>query len=189
MGYAQASGIPYGQGLLKNRYVGRAFIQPNPLQRELAVSLKFSALSHAVAGKRIVLVDDSLIRGTTTRHIVLLLKKAGAREVHLRLASPPIRFPCFYGVDTPSQDDLPACRMELPELCAQIGADSLGYLSLGGLKAASGRLDCGACSSCFDGSFPAGLPASAQNRIRRPTPDSQPAFPLQTDRAGEAGHA
>ena len=168
MGYARASGIPYGQGLLKNRYVGRTFIQPNQMLRDMAVSMKFSALSHSVSGKRIVLVDDSIVRGTTTSHIVQLLKKAGAAEVHMRIASPPIFYPCFYGVDTPNQADLPACERTLAEVCALIGADSLGYLSLKGLLAAAGKTGASYCASCFDGSFPAGLPEMPGQPIRRP---------------------
>ncbi len=177
MGYARASGIPYGQGLLKNRYVGRTFIQPNKMQRELSVALKFASLRHAVAGKRVILVDDSIVRGTTTRHIVLLLKKAGATAVHMRIASPPVRYPCFYGIDTPNQDELPASHLTRDEICAMIGADSLGYLSLEGLaRSARGTTD-QHCASCFDGSFPAGLPANQNERIRRPEQD------------GEASHA
>lgn len=168
MGYARASGIPYGQGLLKNRYVGRTFIQPNQMQRDMAVSMKFSALSHSVAGKRIVLVDDSIVRGTTTSHIVQLLKKAGAAEVHMRIASPPIFYPCFYGVDTPNQADLPASDRTLAEVCAMIGADSLGYLSLQGLLAAAGKTGDSSCASCFDGTFPAGKPEQPNQPIRRP---------------------
>lgn len=165
IGFAHASGIRHGQGLLKNRYVGRTFIQPNQMQRELTVKLKFSALKEAVAGLRVVLVDDSIVRGTTTRHVVSLLKKAGAREVHMRIASPPILYPCFYGIDTPDQQELTAVAMSLEEMRQLIGADSLGFLSLSGLRQAVGGN--GHCSSCFDGEFPAGLPASQANRIKR----------------------
>lgn len=169
MGYARASGIPYGQGLLKNRYVGRTFIQPSQLQREMAVSMKFSALRHAVAGKRIVMVDDSIVRGTTTRHIVNLLRQAGALEVHMRVASPPVIYPCFYGVDTPSQDELSAASMSQVAIGEMIGADSLGFLSLNGLKQSTSGIHCGHCASCFDGEFPAGLPAHRADSIRQVT--------------------
>lgn len=169
MGYSRASGIPYGQGLLKNRYVGRTFIQPNQMQRELAVSMKFSALRYAIEGKKVVMVDDSIVRGTTTRHIVTLLRRAGATEVHMRIASPPVLYPCFYGVDTPSQEELSASTMNLEEIRRMIDADSLGYLSLEGLKQAakvSGRH----CASCFDGEFPAGMPADRARQIRKIIP-------------------
>ncbi|MEA4890257.1 MAG: amidophosphoribosyltransferase [Clostridiaceae bacterium] len=166
LGYAQAGGIPYGQGILKNRYVGRSFILPTPTRREMSVTMKFSALRHAVAGKNIALIDDSLIRGTTIRHLVFLLKQAGAKSVHLRIASPPVLYPCFYGVDTPSQAELPACRMNRRELCGWIGADSLAYLSLDGLRTVTGTSGMGRCSSCFDGTFPAGLPTGQKNRIK-----------------------
>jgi len=166
VGYAMASGIPYGQGLLKNRYVARTFIQPNQLKRELAVTTKFSALRHAVSGKRILMVDDSIVRGTTTRHIVMLLKRAGAREVHMRIASPPVLYPCFYGVDTPSQSELTASELNRQEICDLIGADSLGYLSLAGLLGSMPGSTIGNCSSCYDGSFPAGMPARQKQAIR-----------------------
>lgn len=168
MGFAEESGIPYGAGLLKNRYVGRTFIQPTQIQREIAVGLKFSALRKSIAGKRLVMIDDSIVRGTTTRHIVNLLKDAGAREVHLRIASPPVCFPCFYGVDTPSQEELSACNMSREEIREMIGADSLGYLSLEGLKASTPGIRVGHCASCFDGMYPAGMPEHMNGKIRRP---------------------
>ncbi len=167
MGYARASGIAYGQGLLKNRYVGRTFIQPDQMQRELAVTMKFSALKHAIGGKRVIMVDDSIVRGTTTRHIVNLLRKAGATEVHMRIASPPVVYPCFYGVDTPSQNELSASKMSIEAIRDMIGADSLGYLSLDGLKRSTHGLICGHCSSCFDGEYPAGIPADREQEITR----------------------
>ena len=167
MGYANESGIPYGSGLLKNRYVGRTFIQPDQMQRELSVNMKFAALRHSIAGKRLVMIDDSIVRGTTTRHIIRMLKAAGAKEVHMRVASPPVLYPCFYGVDTPTQDELSACNMTLEELREMIDADSLGYLSLEGLRSSIRGLQCGLCSSCFDGGFPAGMPTSERARIRR----------------------
>lgn len=166
VGYASESGIEYGQGLLKNRYVGRTFIQPTQIQRELTVAMKFAALHKSVEGKRVVMVDDSIVRGTTTRHIIRLLKSAGATEVHLRIASPPVFYPCFYGVDTPSQGELSACNMSLEEIRQMIEADSLGFLSLDGLKASTEGLRCGHCSGCFSGEFPAGVPHSQKGRLR-----------------------
>ncbi len=165
MGYARASGIAYGQGLLKNRYVGRTFIQPDQMQRELSVTMKFSALRHAIAGKRVLMVDDSIVRGTTTSHIVNLLRRAGATEVHMRIASPPVVYPCFYGVDTPSQDELSASKMSIEAIRDMIGADSLGYLSLDGLKRSTHGLICRHCASCFDGVYPAGVPADRKKEI------------------------
>ncbi|HEY5466559.1 MAG TPA: amidophosphoribosyltransferase, partial [Clostridia bacterium] len=166
MGYAFESGIPYGSGLLKNRYVGRTFIQPTQFQRELAVTMKFAALKKSVEGKRLVMVDDSIVRGTTTRFIISMLKEAGAKEVHMRVASPPVLYPCFYGVDTPTQDELSACNMNLQEIRDMIGADSLGYLSLAGLKTAVRGLKCGLCSTCFDGMYPGGIPSRMESKIR-----------------------
>lgn len=166
IGFASAAGIVYGQGLLKNRYVGRTFIQPTQIQRELTVAMKFAALEKAVKGKRIVMVDDSIVRGTTTRHIIRLLKNAGAVEVHLRIASPPVFYPCFYGVDTPSQGELTACNMSQEEMRQMIEADSLGFLSLDGLKASTQGLACGHCTGCFSGDFPAGIPAGQRGILR-----------------------
>ena len=163
LGFSQAAHIPYAQGILKNRYASRSFIQPTPRQRNLSVSMKFSALCHTIQGKDIALIDDSLIRGTTIRHLIKLLKMAGARSVHLRIASPPVRYPCFYGIETPAQAELPASQMNLADLAVWVGADSLGYLSLEGLLGATGA-SC-ACTSCFDGSFPAGLPADQKASI------------------------
>ena len=167
IGYAAETGIPYGQGLLKNRYVGRTFIQPTQLQRELTVAMKFAALTEAVQGKRVVMIDDSIVRGTTTRHIIRLLKKAGALEVHLRIASPPVFYPCFYGVDTPSQNELSACNMNQEEIREMIDADSLAFLSLEGLKKSTSGLKCGHCTGCFDGKFPAGVPHNQESILRK----------------------
>ena len=167
IGYAAEIGIPYGQGLLKNRYVGRTFIQPTQLQRELTVAMKFAALTEAVKGKRVVMIDDSIVRGTTTRHIIRLLKKAGALEVHLRIASPPVFYPCFYGVDTPSQNELSACNMNQEEIREMIDADSLAFLTLEGLKKSTSGLKCGHCTGCFDGKFPAGVPHNQESILRK----------------------
>jgi amidophosphoribosyltransferase len=166
IGFAQEAGIPYGQGLLKNRYVGRTFIQPTQMQRELTVAMKFAALTEAVSGKKIVMIDDSIVRGTTTRHIIRLLKNAGALEVHLRIASPPVFYPCFYGVDTPSQEELSACNMTQEEIREMIDADSLAFLSLDGLKESAAGLHCGHCTGCFDGQFPAGVPHRQESILK-----------------------
>jgi amidophosphoribosyltransferase len=168
IGYSRRSGIPYGSGLLKNRYVGRTFIQPTAGERESMIGLKFSALRTSIEGKRLVMVDDSIIRGQTTRRIVALLKDAGAREVHVRIASPPVMHPCFYGVDISTWEELSAAEMSIDRIRAMIGADSLGYLGLDGLRASTRGLCGGLCASCFDGTFPAGVPTRRLSEIRVP---------------------
>jgi amidophosphoribosyltransferase len=152
-GYALASGIPYGQGLVKNRYIGRTFIAPDPSSRVSAVRRKLNALSENIEGKRLVVVDDSIVRGTTTRAMVKLLRDAGAREVHIRISSPPYRWPCFYGIDTPLRDGLLAATASLDEIESFLEADSLAYLSLEDLKLAIGRKD-GFCDACLTGTYP-----------------------------------
>jgi len=154
IGYANASGIPYCEGLLKNRYVGRTFIEPDQRIRELGVQLKFNPLSRIIAGKRLVVVDDSIVRGTTTPHVVSLLKKAGAAEVHLRICAPPICYPCFFGVDMASRWQLIAARKTIPEIREYLGADSLGYLSLDGLIRAVDLPRDIFCLACFTGVYP-----------------------------------
>jgi amidophosphoribosyltransferase len=154
IGYSHASGIPYCEGLLKNRYVGRTFIEPDQRIRELGVQLKFNPLSRIIAGKRLVVVDDSIVRGTTTPHVVSLLRKAGAAEVHLRICAPPIRYPCFFGVDMATKWELIAARKTIPEIREHLGADSLGYLSLNGLIRAVDLPRDIFCLACFTGEYP-----------------------------------
>ena len=154
IGYSNASGIPYCEGLLKNRYVGRTFIEPDQRIRELGVQLKFNPLSRIIAGKRLVVVDDSIVRGTTTPHVVSLLKKAGAAEVHLRICAPPICYPCFFGVDMASRWQLIAARKTIPEIREYLSADSLGYLSLDGLIRAVDLPRDIFCLACFTGVYP-----------------------------------
>jgi len=154
IGYANASGIPYCEGLLKNRYVGRTFIEPEQRIRELGVQLKFNPLSRIIAGKRLVVVDDSIVRGTTTPRVVSLLRKAGAKEVHLRICAPPIRYPCFFGVDMATKWELIAARKTIPEIREHLGADSLGYLSLDGLIRAVDLPKDIFCLACFTGEYP-----------------------------------
>jgi len=154
IGYSNASGIPYCEGLLKNRYVGRTFIEPDQRIRELGVQLKFNPLSRIIAGKRLVVVDDSIVRGTTTPHVVSLLRKAGASEVHLRICAPPIRYPCFFGVDMASRWQLIAARKTIPEIREYLDADSLGYLSLDGLIRAVDLPRDIFCLACFTGVYP-----------------------------------
>ena len=151
IGYAQRSGIPFGEGLVKNRYIGRTFIEPTAALRRRGVALKFSTLRETLAGARIVLVDDSIVRGTTTAPLVALCRKAGATEVHLRIASPPILHPCYMGVDMGTEDDLIAVGRSPEQIAAMVGADSLAYLSVGGLSEAIGLS--GLCRACFDGFY------------------------------------
>jgi len=158
-GYAEALGLPYETGLVKNRYVGRTFIQPDERLRHLAVRLKLNALRKVVEGKRVVLVDDSIVRGTTSRHIIRLLREAGAREIHLRISSAPYRFPCYYGIDTSVTSELIAAQKSVEEIRAEVGADSLAYLSLEGMLRAAGGREKGYCLSCFTGEYQVPIPA------------------------------
>ncbi|MEW6457577.1 MAG: amidophosphoribosyltransferase [Bacillota bacterium] len=153
-GYADGSGIPLEEGLMKNRYIGRTFIQPSQNQRELGVRLKLNPIREVLAGKRVVLVDDSLVRGTTSGKIVRLLREAGAREIHLRLSSPPITHPCYYGIDTSNRKELIAAEKEVEEIREFTGADTLAYLSLEGLLGAFGDYGRNFCTACFDGRYP-----------------------------------
>jgi len=154
IGFSRQSGIPYGEALIKNRYVGRTFIQPQQKMREQSVDIKLNVLKEEIAGKRIVLIDDSIVRGTTTRKLVQMLKKAGAKEVHMRISSPPVRFPCYFGIDISSTEQLIAARMSIDEIRESLGADSLGFLSVDGLiKTPVGAPD-GFCTGCFTGEYP-----------------------------------
>jgi len=153
-GYALKSGIPLAEGLIKNRYVGRTFIEPDQRIRDLGVKLKFNPLQEILEGKRVVLVDDSIVRGTTTPQVVKLVKKAGAKEVHMRICAPPIRYPCFFGVDMATRQELIANHNTIPEIRDFIGADSLGYLSVDGLIKAVGLERGIFCLACFTGEYP-----------------------------------
>ena len=161
IGYAEASGLPFREGLIKNRYVGRTFIQPAQRSREESVRLKFNPLPELLAGKRVVVVDDSIVRGTTTAPIVAMLRRAGAREVHVRIHSPQMQHPCYMGVDTGRRSELIAANHTVDEIRRLIDADSLGYLSEQGLLAAVGREADGErrhCTACFDGRYPIDVP-------------------------------
>lgn len=168
-GFAHELGLPFGEGLIKNRYVARTFIQPTQELREMGVRLKLNALTDNVVGKRLVVVDDSIVRGTTSKQIVRMLKEAGATEVHMRINSPEVTWPCFYGIDTDTQDQLISASKSVDEICDYIGADSLAFLSPEGLRAcvpnlshcegcAAGRS--GYCEACFTGEYPVEIPAS-----------------------------
>ena len=153
-GYALESGIPNGMGFVKNRYVGRTFITPDQQSREQAVRIKLSALASEVAGKRVVMVDDSIVRGTTCRQIINLLREAGATEVHMRVSSPPFISPCYFGTDIPDKEKLIACHNTIEEIRQIAGADSLGYLSLENLHQLAPDAKCGFCEGCFTGKYP-----------------------------------
>ncbi|HEY7666594.1 MAG TPA: amidophosphoribosyltransferase [Actinomycetota bacterium] len=157
-GYAEVSGIPYGEGLIKNSYVGRTFIQPSQSLRDRGVKLKLNPLPDSIRGKRLVVVDDSIVRGTTTRQTVQVLREAGATGIHLRITCPPIQWPCFYGIDMSTRHELVASDLAVDEIRAFVGADSLGYLSLDGLVAASGGEREAFCRACFDGEYPIEVP-------------------------------
>ncbi len=158
IGYAQASRIPYGEGVIKNRYVHRTFIQPDQRMRDLGVQMKFAPLKEALAGKRVVMVEDSIVRGTTTGPTIKMLREAGAREIHVRISSPPIKYPCFYGIDMAKQTELIAAMKPIEEIRQHIGADSLGYLSIKGLIRAIGVKRDKFCLACFDGRYPIEVP-------------------------------
>lgn len=166
-GYAQQSKIPEGRGLVRSPYIGRTFINPEQFTRELGVKIKFSADPDVVGDKRVVVVDDSIVRGTTTPHVIQLLKDAGARKVHMRVTAPPIRWPCFYGIDMPDQRKFAAHNRTIEEICEFIGADSLGYLSV------EGMLKCGAhkpgdyCAACFTGSYPSDISDVVETQMQR----------------------
>nr|PZM97083.1 MAG: amidophosphoribosyltransferase [Thermocrispum agreste] len=162
IGYAQASGIPYGQGLVKNGYVGRTFIQPSQTIRQLGIRPNLNPLRDVIRGKRLVVVDDSIVRGNTQRALVRMLREAGAIEVHVRIAAPPVRWPCFYGIDFASRAELIANGTDLEGIRRSIGADSLGYVSLEGLVAASEQPRSRLCAACFDGDYPIPLPDEAK---------------------------
>lgn len=154
IGFARESGIPFTEALIKNRYIGRTFIQPNQKMRQTAVKLKFNVLPEAVEGKRVVLVDDSIVRGTTSRPIVDLVRQAGAKEVHMRVHAPPIMWPCYMGVDLARRDELIAARMTVPQIAQHIGVESLNYLSLDGLLSAIGKGNNRFCAACMTGNYP-----------------------------------
>jgi amidophosphoribosyltransferase len=169
-GYARRSGIRYGHGLVKNRYIGRTFIVPDQAQRAQGVRRKLNPLRDAIAGQRLVVVDDSIVRGTTTRAMVRVLREAGAAEVHLRISSPPYRWPCYYGLDTGTRAEVIAANLEVGEICDYIGADSLAYLSLDSLKEATGAAGAGFCDACLTGQYPADVPVTLRRepQVRSP---------------------
>jgi amidophosphoribosyltransferase len=171
IGYAQASGIPFGQGLVKNSYVGRTFIQPSQTIRQRGIKLKLNPLKEVIKGKRLIVVDDSIVRGNTQRALVSMLREAGAAEVHVRISSPPITWPCFYGIDFASRAELIATGLGVEEVRQSIGADSLGYLSEDGMIDATEQPRELLCTACFTGKYPIELPDAhhlGKNLLERP---------------------
>lgn len=160
LGFSMESGIPYGIGLIKNKYIGRTFISPGQNTRLDQVKIKLSAIEESVKDKRIVLIDDSIVRGTTSGRIVKLLREAGAKEIHMRISSPPFMHPCYYGTDIDSEEHLIACHHSIEETAEMIGADSLGYLPVSELHSLIGN--CGYCSACFDGDYPTPIPSDTR---------------------------
>jgi amidophosphoribosyltransferase len=160
-GFAAASGIPYTDGLVKNRYVGRTFIEPTQMLRDQGIRLKLNPIPDSLGGKRVVLVDDSIVRGSTTRKLVSMVRDAGAAEVHLRVSSPPYRWPCFYGMDTSDRSTLIASHKTVEEIREHLGADTLGYLSLEALLEATGVADAGFCTACLSGEYPTEIPETS----------------------------
>jgi amidophosphoribosyltransferase len=158
IGFAEASKIPFGEALIKNRYIFRTFIEPSQAQRDLGVRMKFTPLAEAVEGKRVVLVDDSIVRGTTHKQLVGMVREAGAREVHLRVSSPPLRHPCYYGIDMDNQEQFIAWHMSVEEVGQRLNADSIGYLSIDGLIEAVGLPRSNFCLACFNNRYPIPVP-------------------------------
>jgi len=175
-GFSEVSGLPYGDGLYKNNYVGRTFIQPSQSLRDLGVKLKLNPLPDSIRGKRLVVVDDSIVRGTTTKQVVQMLREAGAAAVHIRITCPPIQWPCFYGIDMPTRQELIGADLNVEQIRSYVGADSLGYLSLDAMvEAAAGDGDTDSfCSACFDGQYPVPVPEGAgkfvlEDQLQLPT--------------------
>ena len=187
IGYAQASGIPYGQGLVKNAYVGRTFIQPTQTLRQLGIRLKLNPLREVIEGKRLVVVDDSIVRGNTQRALVRMLREAGAAEVHVRISSPPVMWPCFYGIDFATRAELIATGMSVEEICQSIGADSLGFLSVEGMVAASGQKADELCMACFTGDYP--IPPPVRSLTAAAIPVRRVPTAYRGRRREEADHA
>ena len=170
LGYSRESGIPYGVGFLKNKYIGRSFIAPDQSMRETAVKIKLNVITETIRGKRVVLIDDSIVRGTTSERIVRLLRESGAKEVHMRISSPPFRYPCFFGTDVDSRENLIACRLHsVGDIAAEIGADSLAYLSVDAAHRLTGSQHCAFCDGCFTGCYPIEIPEDqGKSRFEQP---------------------
>jgi amidophosphoribosyltransferase len=179
-GFARRSGIPFGQGVVKNRYIGRSFIAPNQDLRARAVRMKFNPLRENVAGKRLVVVDDSIVRGTTQKQLTKMLREAGAREIHLRITSPPVKWPCFYGMDFGDRTELLASSLGIEEIREYLNVDSLAYVNLDRLKTATGAPGAGFCDACFSGDYPVAVPVGLRKHVLEDPPVHRPGTPVQT---------
>jgi amidophosphoribosyltransferase len=164
LGYAAQSGITYADGIVKNRYVGRTFIEPTQTMRQMGIKIKLNPLPSVIEGKRLIVIDDSIVRGNTSKKLVAMLRQAGAKEVHLRIVSPEVKWPCFYGIDTDTQDQLIAANMDNEQMCAYIGADSLAFITIQGLHDAVHADHPGFCDACFSGSYAVDIPLAQQRR-------------------------
>jgi amidophosphoribosyltransferase len=164
-GFARISGIPFGQGVVKNRYIGRSFIAPNQEMREQAVRMKLNPLRENIVGKRLVVVDDTIVRGTTQRQLVKMLRASGVKEIHLRITSPPVKWPCFYGIDTGEKGELIANSLTVDEIRDYVGADSLAYLNLDRVKDSTGATGAGFCDACFTGRYPVEVPVDLRKDV------------------------
>ncbi|WP_432534734.1 amidophosphoribosyltransferase [Kineococcus arenarius] len=187
IGYAEESGIPYGQGLVKNSYVGRTFIQPSQTIRQLGIRLKLNPLKHVVQGKRLIVVDDSIVRGNTQRALIRMLREAGAAEIHVRISSPPVTWPCFYGIDFASRAELIATGLGVDDVRASIGADSLGYISTEGMIAATDQPADRLCTACFTGTYPVPVPdlqRLGEHALDKPRLPITPVHPAHTTHSG-----
>jgi amidophosphoribosyltransferase len=187
-GYARQSGIPYGQGLVKNRYIGRSFIAPSQAMRAQAVRMKLNPLRENIAGKRLIVVDDSIVRGTTQKVLTSMLREAGAAEVHLRITSPPIKWPCFYGIDTGERSELLAAQLTVEEIRDYLDVDTLAYLSLDRLTTATGAARAGFCTACFGGDYPVPVAIGQGKHVledepEEPDPQAQPLQLVELDDA------
>jgi amidophosphoribosyltransferase len=165
IGYAEESGIPYGHGLVKNAYVGRTFIQPSQTIRQLGIRLKLNPLREVIRGKRLIVVDDTIVRGNTQRAVVRMLREAGAVEVHVRIAAPPVRWPCFYGIDFGTRAELIASSSEVDDVRRSLGADTLGYLSVDSMVAATEQPRSRLCTACFTGDYPIAIPEQVGKHV------------------------
>ena len=179
-GFARRSGIPFGQGVVKNRYIGRSFIAPSQELRARAVRMKLNPLRENVVGKRLVVVDDSIVRGTTQKQLTKMLREAGAREVHLRITSPPVKWSCFYGIDTGDRTELLASSLAIDEIREYLGVDSLAYVSLDRLKTATGAPGAGFCDACFTGDYPVAVPVTLRKHVLEEPAVHVPGTAVQT---------
>jgi amidophosphoribosyltransferase len=178
-GFARRSGIPFGQGVVKNRYIGRSFIAPSQEKRAEAVRMKLNPLRENIEGKRLVVIDDSIVRGTTQRQLVKMLREAGALEVHLRITSPPVAWSCFYGIDTGDRDELLASSMSVEEIRGYLDADTLSYIDLGRLVEATGAVGAGFCHACFTGEYPVEVPVTLSKRVLDAAEPTEPPLVVQ----------